>query len=194
MNNSFIALVVKPVVGQQEADDIRRIKPPVEIPDYSLWLWLALACVLAAVAGYLYWRWRKNRPQLKAPVVVIPPHVRARDRLKTALALIGQPRLFAFAVSDALRLYLEERFELHAPERTTEEFLLEMQTAPHLEERHKLLLGDFLARCDLVKFARYQPGEQELRDLFDAAMRLVDETQAPALLAPALEPQGNAPV
>ena len=194
MNNSFLALVVKPVAGQQEADDIRRIKPPVEIPDYSLWLWLALLCLLAAVAAWFYWRWRKNRPQFQAPVVVVPPHVRARDRLKTALALIAQPRLFAFAVSDALRLYLEERFELRAPERTTEEFLLEMKTAPHLEERHKVLLSDFLARCDLAKFARYQPAEQELLDLFDAAMRLVDETQAPAAIPPVLQPQKTVPV
>lgn len=209
MNTAFLALVVKPVAGQQGPDDIRRIKPPVEIPDYMLWLWLALALVIAAVAGWLYWRWRKNQPVVKPPAIVIPPHVRARDRLKTALALIGQPRLFAFAVSDALRIYLEERFELRAPERTTEEFLLEMQKASYLEERHKALLGDFLARCDLVKFARYQPGEPELHDLFDAAMRLVDETQAPSPAhlpvpapvqtpaqtpAPAPEPEKNVPV
>ena len=119
MNSLILALVVKPVSGQQEAGDIRRIKPPVEIPDYWVWLWLALACLLAAAAGYAWWRWRKNRPKLQLPLIVVAPHVRARDRLKTALALIGQPRLFAFAVSDALRIYLEERFELHAPERTT---------------------------------------------------------------------------
>lgn len=199
MNTPLLALVVKPVAGQQGADDIRRIKPPLEIPDYWLWLWLALALLLAAAAAWLYWRWRKNRPQIKPPVIVVPPHARARDRLRMALALIGQPRLFAFAVSDALRVYLEERFELRAPERTTEEFLLEMQKASHLEERHKALLGDFLARCDLVKFARYQPGEQELRDLFDAAMRLVDETQAtvaapPLLTTPVPEPEKTAPI
>jgi hypothetical protein len=193
MNATLFALVVKPVAGQQEADDIRRIKPPVEIPDYTLWLLLALGLMAAAAAAYLYWRWCKNRPVVKAPEIVIPPHVRARDRLRTALALISQPRLFAFAVSDALRLYLEERFELRAPERTTEEFLLEMQKAPHLEERHQALLSDFLARCDLVKFARYQPGEPELHDLFDSAMRLVEETQAPAA-PPVLESQKTVPV
>ena len=56
-----------------------------------------------------------------------------------------------------------------------------MQSAAYLTEKHKALLSDFLARCDLVKFARYQPGEPELHDLFDAAMRLVDETSVPAL-------------
>jgi hypothetical protein len=38
-------------------------------------------------------------------------------------------------------------------------------------------LGDFLQRCDLVKFARYEPGEPELRDLHASALRLVEETE-----------------
>lgn len=46
--------------------------------------------------------------------------------------------------------------------------------------------GDFLTRCDLVKFARYEPREPELRELYDAAVRLVEETE------PLLNPQAPA--
>jgi hypothetical protein len=90
--------------------------------------------------------------------------------------MIDQPKPFCIAISLGLRVYLEERFELRAPERTTEEFLDELQSSPRLALSQKQSLGDFLMRCDLVKFARHEPGEVALRELFDAAMRLVDET------------------
>jgi len=40
-------------------------------------------------------------------------------------------------------------------------------------------LGNFLASCDLVKFAKYEPGENELRALHSSAERLVEETEPP---------------
>jgi hypothetical protein len=43
----------------------------------------------------------------------------------------------------------------------------------------KSSLGEFLNRCDLVKFARYEPTEPELRDLHASALRLVEETEPP---------------
>ena len=80
------------------------------------------------------------------PVVpVIPPHVRARQKLEQALALLGQPREFCILVSDAIRWYLEERFEFQAPERTTEEFLHELQATHLLSTSQKSSLGEFLA-------------------------------------------------
>ena len=76
-----------------------------------------------------------------------------------------------------LRIYLEERFSLHAPERTTEEFLHELQATELLNDNQKVFLEDFLRRCDLVKFAQHEPTEPELRELLESALRLIDETQ-----------------
>jgi len=89
---------------------------------------------------------------------------------------LSQPKPFVIAVSDTLRCYLEERFSFRAPERTTEEFLHELQTTPLLEQMQKESLSDFLLRCDLVKFAKYEPTEVELRSLHTAACHLVEET------------------
>ena len=119
---------------------------------------------------------RKNaRKFLPAPV--IPPHERARQKLQQALQFLYEPVPFTVLVSDTIRLYLEERFTFRAPERTTEEFLHELQNSSHLTPDQKQTLGEFLSRCDLVKFARYEPTEMELRDLHAAAVRLVDETE-----------------
>jgi hypothetical protein len=93
------------------------------------------------------------------------------------LALIATPRPFCIMVSDTIRIYLEERFDFHAPERTTEEFLYELKSTNRLTPDQKTSLGEFLERCDLVKFARYEPSEPELRELHSSAVRLLDETE-----------------
>jgi hypothetical protein len=176
------ALIVPPG-SDADTNDIRGIKAPVEIPNAWAWLWwLTGALALAALCWWL-WRRRKRKKSDPPPAVVIPPHERALERLREALALMGQPHPFCTAVSDAVRVYLEERFELRAPERTTEEFLDELQTSALLSYDQKQTLGEFLMRCDLVKFARYEPGEPELRQLYDAAVRLIEETQPPPPVA-----------
>ena len=41
-------------------------------------------------------------------------------------------------------------------------------------------LGDFLASCDLVKFARYTPGRIEVEAVFVTAKKFVEETKGAA--------------
>ncbi len=153
------------------------IKPLIAIPDGWLWFfWIAGILALAA-AGWLLWRyWRKKAATLRFSPPV-PPHVRARRMLDHALSLISEPKPFSIAVSGAIRVYLEERFQFHAPDRTTEEFLYELQESYLLTPEQKQSLAEFLAGCDLIKFAKYEPAETELRALHASAMRLVNETE-----------------
>ncbi len=163
----------------QVANDIRDIKPPLEIS--SGWEWVLPVIVIFAVVvlAFFIWRWwQKRRAQI--PVVApIPAHVRAKQKLQEALALIAQSKPFVVAVSDTARTYLEERFDFHAPERTTEEFLRELGGTKLLLSDQKESLGNFLASCDLVKFAKYEPGESELLELHGSALRLIEETEPP---------------
>jgi hypothetical protein len=160
--------------------DIRGIKPPVPIPQYGFWIGCILAALVLGALSYWLWRWhRRKQPTRVKPAEVIPPHVRGRQRLQAALSLMTEPRLFVISVSDTVRLYLEERFDLRAPERTTEEFLRELAASRVLTEDQKESLADFLQRCDLVKFARYEPALVELQEIHDVALRLVEETIPP---------------
>jgi hypothetical protein len=170
------------------ANDIHDIRPPVVIASGWEWLWWTLAVLALVAIACAVWRyWRKRQAEI--PVVPpVPAHIRAKQKLHEALALIAQPKPFVIAVSEAARNYLEERFQFHAPERTTEEFLYELQDTDRLTRNQKEGLSDFLQRCDLVKFAKYEPREPELHDLHDSALRLVDET-APQLEAET--PGGN---
>ena len=183
MKTNAVALIPAPSGASAATNDIRGIKAPVAIPNPWAWLgWSAAALALLALGWWAWRRWKKQQA-MGPPEIVIPPHERARARLQEALALIAQPKPFCVAVSDAIRLYLEERFNLRAPDRTTEEFLDELQMSALLSFEQKRTLGEFLSQCDLVKFARHEPGENELRALYEAAVRLVEETQPPPPVA-----------
>ena len=170
------------------APDIRDIKPPIEIVSAWAWLWWTLAALALVAALFALWRWWRKRQAEVHVVPTVPAHVRAKQKLQEALALISQPKPFCTAVSDTTRYYLEERFQFRAPERTTEEFLYELQRTDLLTRDQKESLGAFLQSCDLVKFAKYEPREPELHDLHSSALRLVEETEpSPIPTAPFVE-------
>jgi hypothetical protein len=169
--------------------DIRDIKPPFEISTGNSWLWWLAIVAAIAFAALLLWRWLKVRRLNIVPPPPVPAHIRAKQKLEQALALITQPKPFVIAVSDTARTYLEERFDFHAPERTTEEFLRELVGTKLLLPDQKESLGNFLASCDLVKFAKYEPGEKELRELHGSALRLVEETEPTETTAEGANPE-----
>lgn len=189
-NSSALVVPAKPAgTNSAAASDIRDIHDPITLgPDFTL-LWILL--VLAALAGVVWWWLKRKKPETVDPALLIPPHRRAKERLRSATELLSDPYAFCSLVSDVIRVYLEERFNLHAPDRTTEEFLDELRNSSRLNEDHKALLENFLMKCDLVKFAREEPTEPELRGLLDAALRLIDETHE--VPAPTPTPD-NAPV
>ena len=86
-------LIPKTAVALPATNDLRDIKPPIEIP--SGWGWVLWALAALAAAALLFWAWRywqKRRAQL--PVIpVIPPHIRAKEKLQEALALIAASRI-----------------------------------------------------------------------------------------------------
>lgn len=187
----MIATSPPPVAASSAAvtNDIRDIKPPVAIPNAWEWVWWVLAALAVAAAAIFVWRWwRKRRLQILVEPP-LPAHVRAKQKLDEALALISQPKPFCTLVSDTIRLYLEECFNFRAPERTTEEFLHELQGTDLLTAEQKERLGEFLERCDLVKFAKYEPREPELCELHTSALRLVEETEPKPGLPPAETPE-----
>ena len=191
--NTNSALVIPAQSSATNAADLtlHDIKAPVDIPNPWLWLGWAIGILLLCAALFYWRRWLKEKIET-TPARVIFPHERARKKLEQALHLISEPVPFTVVVSDTIRVYLEERFNFHAPERTTEEFLHELQNTELLTPDQKQSLGEFLSRCDLVKFARYEPTEAELHDLYDSAIRLVDETE-PKFTEPTPHSQVGAP-
>jgi hypothetical protein len=155
-------------------EDIHDIKGLVPLPHEWWWLWLLLI-VVAVVA---LWLWKRKGPS--APVVVAPPPtpyevaIRELGRLREENPPVEE---FYTRLSDIVRQYLEGHMGLRAPERTTEEFLYEVSRDQSLSSDHRELLGAFLQEADLVKFAKFQPGAEEMKRAMDAAEKFVEDTQ-----------------
>lgn len=176
---------VKSIIKEgEDVSDIKDIKPPVNIPvSYrKLYLWGGIPLGILACVGTASWLLLKRRHKgPSADMIKRSPEEIAYEALnelsKSDLIAKGQVKEYYFSLSNIVRHYIENRFQLMAPERTTEEFLIEMSNANRLVDKHKQLIRSFLRHCDLVKFARYNPDGQEIKDAFDAALRLIDETK-----------------
>jgi len=98
-----------------------------------------------------------------------------------------QAREFSIAVSDVVRRYIEQRFEVIATHQTTEEFLRDLlATSRSALLRHRALLTEFLHQCDLVKFAGMSLTAQNMESLHHSARAFVLETAQP-------DPQAGTP-
>jgi len=89
----------------------------------------------------------------------------------------GQVKAFYNELSWILRHYIEDRFGLRAPERTTEEFLRELEGNGTLETSWQRILAKFLCHCDLVKFAEHIPETGEIQETFDTTKAFIEATR-----------------
>jgi hypothetical protein len=180
----FSITVASLLDGEFDPTKFRDIKGPVELPAEPMSArakWLIAGAAAAVIAGAIGAWWLRRRRRAAAPPQ--PAHEWAFDQLQQLIEdhLIeqGQIREFYFRLSLIVRLYIERRFGLMAPERTTEEFLAEARSDPSLTGSQKDLLGAFLRAADMVKFARHQPEAREIERAFDTARDFVEQTAAP---------------
>lgn len=175
---------VASVLQGTDEEELRPARPVREWPTNPWPAILAVVAVLLLVllllGGYLYYaRRRAARPV--PPPMPTPAHKIARDALAHLEAkgyiesLLHEP--FYVELSAIVRHYLENRFALHAPEQTTEEFIRETAGFRSLDPEHRRLTGEFLEQSDLVKFARHRPDSSDMQNAFTAAERLVEETR-----------------
>lgn len=162
----------------EKSPALRDIVPPQSLPTY-LHLWVGgaagLALLLGLFGGWLYWRKRATTPV----VVLTAQELALRDLeelVHSRYLSAGQVKEFYLALSDVLRQYIENRFHLAAPERTTEEFLEELRSHPVLNQEHTHLLREFLRHCDMVKFARHTPVRDEINASVESCREFIIET------------------
>jgi Domain of unknown function (DUF4381) len=166
--------------------DIRDIRAPLRIPpDWRLPILIGAAVVLLLALTWLIWRRvRARRPQ---PTLL----ARTLQRLEGTRPLMrsGDARAFPAAVSDVVRAYVEERFQVQATQRTTAEFLHDCLARPGSAlQDHEQALGEFLRFCDLAKFARWSFDEQAMLGMLASARHFVETTATPAPAPPVIAP------
>jgi hypothetical protein len=178
-----IVIAVASVIPPGEAPEMKDIAGPVALREPAPWgRYVIIFLLLAALAAAGYWYWFRYTPPGPPPAPPVPPHQRALEALDAVkrLRLVEQGlyKEYYIRVSDVLRHYMEEQFQLRAPERTTEEFLDDLQHNAILGLQEQLLLREFLRHCDLVKFARVEPTSQQISDTFTTCERFIIDSNA----------------
>jgi hypothetical protein len=167
---------IAPALLMLAAEEFHDIVPPI---DYSLippWLIFLGAFVSLTILGLLVWLIARA---LRRPTPIQSPRDRALARLEQMRPEIEKldPYRFSIRVSDILRRYVTEQFNLPVTRQTSVEFLAGLRISSPFSEDENSLLEDFLNRCDLIKFARYEATASDSQLLLDEAFRFVEGGQ-----------------
>lgn len=144
------------------------------------WWWAALVGVAAAwlaIAVALWKRWRQRQAVARRRSAYDEAVAELRVLEASGAPDVDTADAWFVRLSAIVRRYLEKRYEIRAPELTTEEFLQVALRGASLTVEHRSLLATFLECCDRVKFAAYRPEEQESLDMLAAARTFVEDTR-----------------
>jgi len=164
-------------------EDIKDVKKPLKIPFDWKWLlmWIVIGIILLATAYYFYRRYKRKKGEIvpEKKIIKIPPHVRAFSALdeleREQLWQQGRIKEYHSKLTEIVRAYFEERFNLPALELTTTESL---QRLNKVEEAKDIIeiTHNFLTNADLVKFAKFKPIESVNEEMMEQAREIVQRT------------------
>ena len=165
--------------------NLRDIKPPLEVPQNPLPYFISGTVILGFVAILVWYYLQKRRQPL--PILVTDENdtplahevayeklaaIEASDWLKR-----GDMETYHTQIAYVLRQYIDARYYIPALELTTTGLLQAMLRAeiamPYVERTQQLL-----ASCDMVKFATYRPELSDASTRIAEARWIVDETKS----------------
>lgn len=176
--------------GRKPEDLSPKADRETRIPSRSVWFWIGLAVLAAALAG-LVWRLLRKKPAAPGAAREAPPVLPGAELLaelakleREAAALGADPRVFYSRLTHAVKRYLERRLGLPVLEWTTFETLRRLRDSG-IDTPREAALPDLLAAADRVKFAKAASTRAEAveqvaraRVLHDALERRAAEEEA----------------
>lgn len=167
------------------------LSEPFSIKDWLKDNWVWLAIILAILIGifFLVRHLRREKPVVVEEKIIpkIPAHEIALKKLKQLneqqLWQSGKIKTYHSEISEILREYIEERYQVNALEETTSEIMYGLRLH-QLPEELKLKLSQTLILADLVKFAKEQPLSNENENSLQYAIAFIEATKV-------IEPKNN---
>jgi len=187
--SSLAINVVNPFEKVDPAEGITDIKPPYDLP----FTWAELLRYLPYVVGamllmglitilILWYLRRKGKiaafvpEKPKEPAYVVA--LRELERIKgEKLWQRNMVKEYYSEISDTVRRYIEERFEIPAMEFTTDQTLAALKKSGFSDQRNYDQLNHLLTTSDLVKFARFEPLPDEHDLVMIHALFFVNQTK-----------------
>lgn len=170
-----------------EDDELRPMKPIYNFPR-SVWFYV-FWLILLALLGYLVWLAYKNRP-VPEPKKEIPPpmpppeFVSPLELLAQKLAEIARNysdpsvdyKSYFSELSDAVRWYMEEVYDILAMESTSREILHDLDLR-YTDEALKKTATYLLRMADRVKFAKFSPTPEDALKMSELAHTFLEQAQ-----------------
>ncbi len=173
-------------LNPDQAGDIRDIKPPIDPPkQYGQIILIAviiLGALLLALFVFYYLKRRKEGKSL-IPRKEQPPRpaheiaLEALEKLvQSDLLAVGKVKEYYIELSDIIRQYIGNRYFIYAMEMTTSQLLDEMRNEG-IDDEYIEMMREFLNNCDMVKFAKYIPSDDENQNTTQIAFDFVDKSK-----------------
>ena len=105
-----------------------------------------------------------------------PPHEIAFEQLNKLAATSCDMETYHIQISYIIREYISARYNIPALELTTIGLLWRMSNE-QIDEIYVKHIHDFLADCDMVKFAKYEPQRDVIDIRMEEARWFVEETR-----------------
>ena len=156
--------------------NFHEIAPPVDYSFVPTWAIFLASFVGLSIVGLIVWFFRRKRKPVAPPKL---PREIALEELELIADEIEttNPYRFSIRVSDILRRYVTHQYALPVTRQTSVEFLTALAKSSSFSANEKTLLEDFLNRCDLIKFARYEATSTDSRLLLEEATQFVKGEQ-----------------
>lgn len=171
-----------PVLPQDQAPtDIYDIYGPLSLPDPINWLpYIIAGILLLLVVSVLLFFFMKSKKTTAIPVV--PAHITALSELELAREYLvnNQSLIYAERISEILRQYIEQRFNIGSTRQTTSEFLDSIKEKANSIGSdllsHKDQLCKCMQQCDMAKFAHKTADKKSMEEMENGVKQFIDST------------------
>ena len=153
------------------------------LPWVGAGLLLAALAVIALLLARRAAARRKEAVRPKDPAYIVALRELEKYRSEKYWAPERQ-KAFYSGITDALKVYIDERFGVDAPEMTTAELFDALKTDKDISPELYSSLKELFERADFVKFAKYAAADEENASALPLAVRFVTSTYQNADTAP----------
>lgn len=189
-------------VGTVAVDTTKAFKPikavrsvPWNFWDYWLYFAIGFSVIIIGIGLLVYFRSRPKKVVVKPAAPAVPPYEVALLALKQLreekLWQQGDVKQYYTRITDVLRAYFEQQFNIPALEQTSEELLQHIKPVTVLNQQRDRL-RDLLTVADLAKFAKLHPTPEEHERALSQAFEIVEWTKPAAEKAKEAEKANDA--
>ena len=169
---------------------ITDIKPVIESPWTFQEFWnrfgnliliILLVAIITAAVVYSIIKRKKNQPIFIPAKPKEPSHITAFRMLEELKAKQlwqkGKIKEYYTELTDIVRIYIENEFDIPAPEFTTHQIIEAISRSKSIKKEALAVLKPLLSLADLVKFAKAEPFEYEHESCYKSCLSFIELTK-----------------